>query len=173
MATYEFTSDSVLEIHANSSVHPIHGETHAIRGEARGEVRDGQIILSPQPSGWLEIPVDALKSGHRLQDLEMKRRIQAKRFPTIRYDLKEVSGGPERFRVTGALAFHGVTREFTEEVTVRALGQTLHIEGAHSLDIRDFDMKPPKILNLQVYPEVRVVLRVVAQESRDPRNARG
>ena len=165
MATFKFTPESVMEIHANSSVHPIHGETHEIRGEASGEVRDGEIVLDPMPTGYFEIPIDALKSGHRLQDMEMRRRVEAKKYPTIRYDLKEVAGGPERFEVSGELTFHGVTRPFTEEVTARIENGVLRAEGEHTIDIRDFDVKPPKILNLQVYPEVRVVVRLVGQQA--------
>jgi polyisoprenoid-binding protein YceI len=161
---YEFTRDSVLEIHADSSVHPIHGETRVITGRVEGEVRDGHVVLDPQPTGYFEIPVGALRSGHRLQDLEMRRRIQANRFPTIRYELRRIEGGPEVFRVTGTLAFHGVTREFGEDIRARIDGDTLYAEGEHTLDVNDYDMKPPRILNLQVHPEVRVVMRVVAKE---------
>lgn len=164
MKTYEFTRDSVLEIHANSSVHPIHGETHEITGRAEGTVEDGRIVLDPVPRGYFEIPVDALKSGHKLQDMEMRRRIEAKKFPTIRYDLVGLAGGPETFDVTGTLTFHGVTREFTEKVSARVEDGMLFAEGEHTLNLNDYNMKPPKILNLQVYPEVRVVVRVTAKE---------
>lgn len=164
MATYEFTPESVLEIHANSSVHPIHGETHEITGRAEGTVEGGNIILDPAPTGYFEIPVDALKSGHKLQDMEMRRRIEAKKYPTIRYDLVDISGGPETFDVKGTLTFHGVTREFTEKVSARIEGGVLRAEGEHTLNLNDYNMKPPKILNLQVYPDVRIVVRVVAKE---------
>lgn len=164
MKTYVFSKESVVEIHANSSMHPIEGETHEVTGEASGEVEDGQIVLDPQPQGYFEIPVDAMKSGHKLQDMEMRRRVEAKKFPTIRYELAQIEGGPETFDVTGKLTFHGVTKEFTEKVTARIEGDTLHAEGEHTLDLNDYGMKPPKILNLQVYPEVRVVVRVVAKE---------
>lgn len=164
MPTYKITPQSVLEIHANSSVHPIEGKTHEITGEAAGEVKDGQISLDPQPTGWFEIPVDAMKSGHKLQDMEMRRRIEAKKFPTIRYELRRLEGGPESFKAMGTLTFHGVTKEFTEEVSARVQGKSLTVEGEHTMDIRDYGMKPPKILNLQVHPEIRVVLRVEAEE---------
>lgn len=164
LKSYEFTSESTVEIHANSSMHPIHGETHEVKGSASGEVQDGQIVLEPQPQGYFEIPVDAMKSGHKLQDMEMRRRIHAKQYPTIRYELVRIEGGPDEFDVTGKLTFHGVSREFTEKVRARVEDGTLYAEGEHTLNLNDYDMKPPKILNLQVYPEVRVVVRVVAKE---------
>ncbi|MFN2389423.1 MAG: YceI family protein [Actinomycetota bacterium] len=165
MATYEFLPESVLEIHANSSVHPIHGETHALTGKAEGEIVDGAVVLDPTPTGYFEIPIDAMKSGHKLQDMEMRRRVEAKKYPTIRYEVANVSGGPDTYQVTGSLTFHGVTREFTEDVKVEIDGDSFRAEGEHTMDIRDYDMKPPKILNLQVYPEIKVKVRVAAKKT--------
>lgn len=165
MATFQFTPESVLEIHARSSVHPVEGKTSEIRGQASGELKDGRIDLDQQPSGYFEIPVDALKSGHKLQDLEMRRRIEAKKYPTIRYEVKEVKGGPDTFQVRGALTFHGVTKEFASEVRAKVDNGTLYAEGELTMDIRDFGVQPPKILNLQVYPDVRIVVRLVGKQA--------
>lgn len=164
MAKFQFTSDSVVEIHADSDVHPVEGESSEVSGEAVLELDDdGKIKLDPSPTGYVEMHTDALKSGKRLQDMEMRRRIEAKKYPTMRYEVREVTGGPEQFEVKGALTFHGVTREFTETATVDVDGDTLRVEGEHTFDIREFDVKPPKILTLQVYPEVRVVARLVGR----------
>lgn len=160
---YVFTPESIVEIHANSSVHPIHGETHAVSGEVQVEVEDGHIVVDPSPSGYVELPAEELKSGKKLEDRELRRRIDAKQFPTIRYELNDAGGGPESFKLLGTLTFHGVSRQFSEEVTARVDGDTIHVEGEHTFDIREFDVKPPKILTLQVYPEVRVVARLVAR----------
>lgn len=164
MATYQFTPESVLEIHAKSSVHPIHGETHEVNGQASGQVSNDQIDLNVAPTGFFEMPLDALKSGHKLQDMEMRRRIEAKKYPTVRYEVKEVTGGPDTYNVRGALTFHGVTKEFTTEVRAKVDNGTLFAEGELSMDIRDFGVQPPKILNLQVYPDIRVVARLVGKE---------
>lgn len=166
MARFEFTDESVVQIYADSDVHPIEGESNEVSGEVTVEVgEDGKILLDPPPTGYVEMHTDALKSGKRLQDMEMRRRIQAKKYPTLRYELKDVTGGPETFQLTGTLTFHGVTQEFAEEATVRVEDGRLHVEGEHTFDIREFDVKPPKILKLQVYPQVRVVARLVAQEA--------
>lgn len=163
MDTFEFTSESVVEIKANSSLHPIEGQTNRVTGSVSAEITDGEILLEPAPSGHVEMPVDALESGHKLQDKEMRRRVEAKQYPVIRYELDQARGGPERFTLLGTLTFHGVSQQFEEEATVRLAGDVIHVEGEHTFDIRDFGVKPPKILTLQVYPEVRVVARLVAK----------
>lgn len=165
MPRFEFTPESTVKIQAQSSMHPIEGETHGITGHATVETEDGQVVLDPPPAGYVEMPVDELESGHKLQDKEMRRRIDAKQFPVIRYELNEVSGGPEQFKLVGTLTFHGVSQQFSEDATARIDGDALYVEGEHTFDIRDFDVKPPKILNLQVYPEVRVVANLVGRAS--------
>lgn len=153
-----------MELHANSSVHPIHGEIRDLRGEAVVDVQDGKVQLGSAASGYIEADVETLKSGNKLEDVELRRRLEVKKYPVMRYEAKGADGGPELFKVTGALTFHGVTREIVEEVTVRVEGGALHVEGEHTFDIRDFDVKPPKILKLQVYPEVRIVVHLVGRQ---------
>lgn len=161
--TYLFTDESVVEIHGSSTLHPVEGHAGRVDGEVTGEVREGRIALDPQPSGHVEVPVASLSSGKRLQDLEMRRRIGARRFPTIRYDLERVEDGPDRFTLAGRLTFHGETREVVEAAAVRLEGDRLLVEAEHTFDIRDFGVSPPKILKLEVQPEVRVRVRLVGR----------
>ena len=163
MPRFRFTSDSVVEIHAQSSMHPIEVETHSVTGEVDAEVDAGAVRLDPAPKGFVELPVEALESGHTLQDREMRRRVDAKQHPTIHYRLDEATGGPERFELLGTLTLHGQEQQFSALVTARVDRGALSVEGEHTFDIRDFGVKPPKLLGLQVSPEVRVVARLVAR----------
>jgi polyisoprenoid-binding protein YceI len=103
--------------------------------------------------------------GYRLEDAEMMRRVDARRYPTIRGVVKDMKqqGDDGRYRVTGDLTFHGVTQTVEGEVTMsRPDDQTLVFEGEQEFDIRDFKVSPPKILMLKVHPEVKVRIRVEA-----------
>jgi polyisoprenoid-binding protein YceI len=101
----------------------------------------------------------------RLEDAEMMRRIDARRFPTIRGQTTEVKENNGRYRIRGDLTFHGVTRPVEGEVTISAPDErSLVIEGEQTFDIRDFGVDPPKILMLKVHPDVRVRVKVVAQQ---------
>jgi hypothetical protein len=64
------------------------------------------------------------------------------------------------FRVTA----HGRTQSFEEGFRMRLEGGRLVIEGEHSFDMRDFDVKPPRFLTLKVEPEVTVRARIVADQ---------
>lgn len=164
MATFTWSSDSKVEISANSSVHPIHGDI-PVRGEATVDVNGGALVVGSTASGFIEADVESLKSGNKLEDFELRRRLEAKKYPTMRYEVHGVNGGPDQYKVTGTLTFHGVTREFVEECRARLENGALRVQAEHTFDIREFDVKPPKIGPLQVHPEVSITLDLVGKEA--------
>jgi polyisoprenoid-binding protein YceI len=161
---------SQLWIEARSSLHPIHGEGTGIQGEAELEVSDGKIDLSAPLKARIELPVERLRSGNALQDMEMRRRIEAQKYPTIIGELVKATAlsQPNRYRLQGDLTFHGITRRLEADVGATLDGQrVLRVEGEYVLDVRSFGVTPPRILGLQVYPEVKVRFRVVAEGRKD------
>ena len=165
MTTFRIDPDvSRVWIEARSSLHPISGEATGLEGSIDAEVTDGHVDFGDTPKIRVELPVERLKSGKALEDAEMQRRIDAKRYPTIRGEVREVkesAGG--QYRVRGDLTFHGVTRPVEGEVSVKTDGDSLVIEGEQTFDIRDFGVDPPKILMLKVHPDVKVRVRAVAE----------
>jgi polyisoprenoid-binding protein YceI len=145
-------------------MHPIHGEAEGLQGSIEAEVADGRLDLSGAPTMKIELPVDNLRSGKKLEDAEMLRRIDARRYPTIRGNSLEVKENGGRYRIRGDLTFHGVTQQVEDDVTISVDGSSIVIEGEHVFDIRDYGVQPPKILMLKVHPDVRVRIKVVAQK---------
>jgi len=168
MPTYRIVPDlSQVWLEAQSSLHPIHGEGKGLSGSIEAEVVDGRLNLSGTPQIRLELPIEALKSGKATEDKEMMRRVDARRYPSIRGEVKDVQeSSPGRYRMQGDLTFHGVTRTVEGEVELSQPGGdgTIVFEGEQTFDIRDFGVQPPKILMFKVHPDVKVRVRVVAQE---------
>jgi polyisoprenoid-binding protein YceI len=167
LARYEIHPErSEVRIAARSSIHPIDAVTKGLGGFFDAKVGDdGTLDLSVAPKGRLDLPVERLTSGNALYDREMKRRIDARRFRTITGELKEMTPAGEagRFLVGGDLTFRGVTRHFEDEMSFSVLDDnSVSLEGSHVFDIRDFEMEPPKIMMLKVYPDVSVSVKIVA-----------
>lgn len=158
---------SQVWIEARSSLHPIHGEGRGLEGSIEAEVIDGRLDLNGAPKIRLELPVESLKSGKSLEDAEMMRRIDARRYPTIRGNVVEMNeSAAGRYKVRGDLTFHGVTKTVEGEVSISMPDGdgTIVFEGEQTFDIRDFGVTPPKILMLKVHPDVKVRVRVVAEQ---------
>ncbi|MGH2534861.1 MAG: YceI family protein [Thermomicrobiales bacterium] len=167
MATYRIVPErSSLTIVARSSIHPIEGETDGLTGSIEAEFADGRLDLTTAPTLHLEVPVDRLKSGNPLYDGEMQRRIDARRYPTIVADAREVRALDEdgRYHVRGDLTFHGVTEAIEGELQVSSPDErTLVVKGERGIDVRQFNVNPPKVLMLRVDPEITARLHVVAE----------
>ncbi|HEX4217786.1 MAG TPA: YceI family protein [Acidimicrobiales bacterium] len=168
MTTYTIEPQgSRVSIEARSSLHPIHSETHGLEGWFEADVLGGgRINPRVDPRGHLELPVERLSSGNPLYDREMRRRIDARRHPTIAGDLTamEATSDEGRYQVSGEVTFRGTTNTYTDEMLLSFPEDgVVHLEGSHQFDIRDFAMQPPKIFTLRVHPDVTVTVAIVAR----------
>jgi hypothetical protein len=156
-------------IDARSSLHPIHSTSDGLEGYVElGLGADGAVDLTEQPAGNLSLAVSLLSSGNRMEDREMHRRIDVRRYPTIQGVLREIQpmDGDGRYQVSGEVTFRGVSRSHQDQMTIHQVDEadpeTVHLTGASRFDIRDYGMEPPRILMLRVEPEVDVRVDVFA-----------
>ena len=162
MATFRIVPDrSRVSIVASSSLHPIKGEARGLEGTIETETSGLR--------GRIELPVASLRSGNPLYDVEMHRRVDARRYPTIVGEVvSSTQLSDSRWRLVGDLTFHGVTRQVEGEVLVQTPDPgTVVIEGEHVFDVRDFGVRPPRIGLLRVHPEVSVTISVEAERTAD------
>jgi polyisoprenoid-binding protein YceI len=157
---------SHMWIDARSNVHPIHSSTDGVEGYVELELASGGgLDVAVSPTGELSLSVDRLSSGNRLEDRELHKRIDSRRYPTILGVLKkmEPSGVEGSYRVSGDITFRGVSRQHEDLMSVSSVdGRTIQLEGKSRFDIREFGMEPPRLLMARVEPEVEVRIHIVA-----------
>jgi polyisoprenoid-binding protein YceI len=157
-------------IDARSSVHPIHSTTDGLEGFVDLDA-DRNAVVGAHPTAQLSFPVDRLSSGNRLEDRELHQRIDARRYPTITGVLTGVLRVADdgRFLVRGDLTLRGVTRSVEGYITLTTVDErTIRLTGESTFDVRDFGMKPPRILMLRVEPEVKVRVEIYAEKETSP-----
>lgn len=148
-----------------SSLHPVHGTATELSGVIEADFDgDGTPLLDRPHSGWVEIPITAIRSGNRLTEIEMQRRADARRHPTIRLEVGRVWAVDGGYRAAFTVTAHGCTQPAEEDFSLRRDGRRLVLEGRHVFDMRDFGVNPPRILTLRVDPHVKVSVRLVADE---------
>jgi polyisoprenoid-binding protein YceI len=169
---------STVAIEARSSVHPIRGEARGVEGMVELALDGGRPDLSRPPQARLELLIAQLESGNRLYDSEMQRRVDARTYPAIAGELRQVQAGTSdgRFHVQGDLTFHGRTQLLAADLAVVFEGdagqeQRLIADWEQTIDVRDFGVDPPRLLMLRVHPEVLV--RVHLEADAEPAHGSG
>jgi len=155
-------------IDARSNVHPIHSGTDGLEGYVELTfAAGGAVDLTSQPAGALSLSVDKLSSGKRMEDRELHKRIDSRRYPTIEGVMTQVKPheGDSSYLVTGEVTFRGVSLPHEDVMVIRAVDDhTISLEGSSRFDIREFGMQPPKVLMLKVEPEVDIRVEIFAEK---------
>jgi DNA-binding PadR family transcriptional regulator len=162
---------SVVLIDVRSTVGPLSFGAVGVRGWVEAAVDGLSLRTDIAPSARLEIDVSGLRSGNRVYDAELLRRIDARGFPQAVVELREcaANGLGTMFRLSGELTFHGVTRPANGAVSVEVSAERrLVITGEQAFDIRDFAIPSPSVLMLRIYPDIRVRLHAEAQLEESP-----
>lgn len=147
-------------IQGTSSVHPIHAEATGLTGWLSAETRDGRFV-DDDITGHIEISVELLASGNDLVDRETRRRIDAKHHPLITGDITAVEAASNDVAdIIGIVGFRGENVEVSGTIGIEEVGDRLVVEGAQTLDVRRWGLKPPRLLVIKVHPEIEVAIRL-------------
>ncbi len=155
---------SELAAVADSSVHPIHGSARRLDGWIEASVVDGVVDTEQPASAQIELQTTALQADNVLVNREIQRRLDARRYPVVRADVTQVAGpSGERYDVSGKLSLRHVTHEVSGTAVMHLHDDgAMRVDGELTVDLRDFQLDPPKLLGLRVYPQVAVTVRIVA-----------
>jgi YceI-like domain len=160
--------ESSLTFFATSTLFPVYGKAADFSGYVEAAWNEnGALALRPSPRMYLELRVESLRTGNDLQDREMWKLIDSKRFPKIFAELRELSTGalPGRYVAAGLITLAGLGRRYDGELLLSRAGDEVRVSGDISVDVRDFGLKSMNLLVLSVEPLVRVRLRLVARKA--------
>ncbi len=156
---------AALVLVARSNAGPITFGATGIEGSIEAEVGSGSVSVRVPPVARLKVPIDRLTCGNGVYDAELLRRVDARLFPSATVELRAAFpvGSTGRYHVEGELTFHGVTRAMAGTVSVSfPTPGRMVIEGEQVLDMRHFEITPPAVAMLRIYPDVRVQLHLEA-----------
>ncbi len=159
MTRYRFDAkDSTVTFAARTSLHPVVARAPAT-GWFEADISGDRFAADSTVAGALEIAVDALSSGNPLYDAETRRRIDARSHPLIVAEITSTVDveGPGAV-VEGTVTFHGETVLLEGEL---ALLPGLELIGEATIDIRWWDLHPPRLLTFRVEPEVVISVELV------------
>ena len=155
---------SRVSAEARSSIHPILMQTTGFEGFFEATIESGVVRLAAPTQ--IKLPVELLKADNAMVDSELRKRLEARKFPYIEGELLQADPlEANKSLLTGELSLHGVRQKLQVEVMTRASadGNMFEIAGEKIIDMRDFGLDPPKFLFFKVDPRVRIRAWLVAQ----------
>ena len=135
------SANSSLTFFATSPTQSAYGKTTELSGFIDASWNaDGTLGQEPRPKMHVEFKVETLRTGNDLQDREMWKLIDSKRFPKVAGDLGEFSPSSLRGRYTGAgqITLAGLTRRYESEFRLERNGKNVTVDGQINVDVRDF-----------------------------------
>ncbi len=155
---YRLSPDqSTVTIVGETSLHPITVNVTP-DGWLEASIVDGSFVPETSLRGEVEIAVIEFRSGNPLVDRETRRRLNAKRYPTIRGELTDVVAvaGPTA-TIKGTITFLGKDVELEGDISLIDDGaSTCHLAGSAQMDVGWWGLEPPTLLVLKMEPVVTV-----------------
>jgi polyisoprenoid-binding protein YceI len=164
------SAESRIWFDADARLHSFRGETQQLTG--RFSLRPNAL---PQITDAI-VTIDAasLDTGHRDRDADMRRDfLEVERFPTIEFRVVELltpqpaaSEASWDLVLQGRLLVHGITRDVKVPTTVSLAAERVTARGRIHLDMRDYNIRVPRLLLIPMKSEVLVGFEVVAHPAR-------
>ena len=132
-------STGTLSFDGHATVGDFTGTTTTVTGAIRGASDLAEV------RGWVESPVQTLKTGDSKRDKDLNKSMESKKFPVIRFDLERIAPagqGEERVPVIlhGAMVIHGVTRQVELPGTIQIQANTARVRTDFPLNLKDYSI---------------------------------
>lgn len=128
-----------------STMHDWEMNSTAKNGTASLTVADGK--LTDIKSITIDLPVETIKSGKNGMDKIAYETLNAKKFKTIKYVLKDADKVNETtWNLTGTYTINGVSKEVKTQVKSSVSGGIVTLQGNNKITFEQFGMKAPTAL---------------------------
>jgi polyisoprenoid-binding protein YceI len=174
-------SDAAVQFHLQAPESRVWFDADARLHSFRGETQQlaGNFTLQPGPPPQLadaSVTIDAasLDTGHPERNADMRQDfLEVGRFPTIEFRVGELlaprpTGQPASWDLVlqGKLTVHGITRDVKVPMTVTLAAEQVTARGQTHLDMRDYNIRVPRLWLIPMHSEVLVGFEVVARPVR-------
>lgn len=108
------------------------------------------------------VDVNTLKTGIDKRDNDMLKTLEAQKYPFAEFygkvvsDFKSIGDQPQKVTVEGEFSVHGVSKQTTMSGILKKVPEGIHVEASWTLNMTDYNIKPPGILFYRVSENIDV-----------------
>jgi hypothetical protein len=158
------SAKSTLTFFVRTTTSSVHGKATGLSGSIAGSWDGAALLPDPAPKMHVEFQVEGMRSGNDFKDREMWKVIDSRRFPKIAADLLTIKPNVKAgsYTATGQVTLAGLAKTYEGIFSVERSGNEVTLDGYLEVDVRDFGLKPVKLLALSVEPVVKTHLHLIA-----------
>ncbi len=151
--------EGTLSFDGHASVGDFTGSTLTVTGELRG----APLLAGVQ--GWVEAPVNTLKTGKDRRDRDLNKSMESETYPQLRFELSRVeaeTGTTDSLPATlhGQLILHGVSREVAIPASLSFLVDGVRVRSTFPVNLTDYQIgglsKMLGVLKMNEHIEVHI-----------------
>ncbi len=149
-----------LSFDGKSTLGDFTGTTTTVRGQMRG----GATLADVR--GWVEAPVNTLKTGSDRRDRDLNKTMESSIYPTIRFQLEGVRPEWERGDSAGVILegdffIHGVQRRVRITAAVVRTPDGVRVTGSLPMNLHDYKVdKLTRFLVFKMKPDIVVYVDI-------------
>jgi polyisoprenoid-binding protein YceI len=130
-------ASGMLSFDGHATVGDFTGTTTTVSGEIKGASELAGV------RGWVEAPVQSLKTGDGKRDKDLNKSMESKKYPTIRFILERIApagSGEAEIPVIlhGAFVIHGVTRTVELPAKIQLQGSSARVRSDFPMNLKDY-----------------------------------
>lgn len=149
-------SRATLSFDGKSTLGDFTGITKTVRGHMTGGASLTEV------RGWVEAPVNTLKTGNNRRDRDLVKTMEAGIYPTIRFQVEKVLPEWERadsagLVLEGEFFIHGVARRERVKALVHRRAGAIHLTASLPMNLHDYKIaKLTRFLVFKMDPDIVV-----------------
>ncbi len=147
--------ESVLKYHLYHPLHATEAQTKDFLCEI--DLAEGtQEILAVR----FAADVTTFDSGNSSRDAHALEVVEALLYPEVSFQSSDIENADDELRVSGALSFHGVTKNISFSAKKKIVGSKLIVEGDTNISLTEFKVERPALLMIRVNDALRISFTV-------------
>ena len=148
------TESGTAEFTSSVPLHSFTGTSHHLVGK----------ISLPDSTVDFYLDLNTLDTGNNKRDKDMYETLESEKYPFAEFYGKLVTpfnpdtAAVQKVKVRGTFSIHGASREMVIEGTLQQTGNGLKVTASWTLDLSNYNIKPPGILFYRVDEEVDIAI---------------
>jgi polyisoprenoid-binding protein YceI len=130
-------TSGTLSFDGHATMGDFTGTTSTVTGQLTGAPDIGSV------RGWVEAPVQSLKTGNRKRDKDLNKSMESSEYPNLRFDLSRITaersaGVSTPVMLYGTLNIHGVTRRVELPGTIEFNGANARVRTDFPMNLKEY-----------------------------------